>query len=384
MNESSFSSLVYALFLALMIERHAFAVIVGQGPGFVGLISILAFLGSTVLFILKMDTVTYKLTRSTFFFSILTILLFLYGALSTFINGENQFGLLIELFALVILFFIGRSLSPFTFRYMVYFCISVSTALSIILILDRGYVFSSGINYLLVSIPIGLGVLLSLCLMFSEDRFLFKVFLLVCCLISFVSLFYLQSRAVFLSVVIFSFFIYMYSSKNNFLNYKNLLFLFFLILLMSYKSEYLIVFYEDSSLFYRLDALFAGTSHEPRSELYSSYFSHLNEFYFSGFGLGGTEAGLYSNTIEKYPHNLVLEFWSEFGVLGLVFSLSLLFFAFKRKIYLLINSPDSLILVVLYLFFLMNFMKSFSIYQSSVFFFALGLIYNEKLCKVVK
>ncbi|WP_199527039.1 O-antigen ligase family protein [Pseudoalteromonas sp. bablab_jr004] len=381
MKISSFSSCINGFLIALLLERHAIAVISGMGPSFAGLISVISFLGICALFMFNIKKPLYKFGYSSFFLSILAFFIFIYSLISTVINGENDFGLLFELLALLILFFVGKALNVTAFNCMAIFCIIISTVLSVYLIVDRGYIFSSGVNYLLVSIPIGTCFLLSLCLSINLNNVILRLLLIVSCIISFTSLFYLQSRAVFLTVIAFSCFIYFYISKDSFLSYKNIVLTSILILFFTYESHTILNFYENSSLFNRLNAFFSGNSHEPRSELYSNYFGHLNEFYFSGFGLGGTESGLYTNTVEKYPHNLILEFWSEFGLLGLIFSITFTLISIKRSYFLLLNHKDSLIVVVLYLFFLMNFMKSFSIYQSSVFFLFLGLLFNHELGK---
>lgn len=382
---NKFCDILIGLFLCVILEKHAIAAIVGENPNFTSLISMVAFCLIVLLFILSQKLNISKVVEPYSFIAFfLVFFIFIYGFVSTILNQMYRFDLLIELFVMVILFFIAKSISLSSFKYLLNSSYLVSSLLAIILMMDRGYVFSGGINYLLISMPLGLTAILSFSNTFTVANPVLKTIYLLCFLVCFSSLFYLQSRAVFLTTIVFilSTYIYYTFHKKNYI--KSVFILFLVVFFVNSFSEIFATFYSESSLHNRLDSFLAGTSNEPRNDIYSNYFSNLDIFYFSGFGLGGTEIGLYSNSEEKYPHNFILELWSELGILGLLFGLFFLIQSFSKCLKLIFIERSGFILILFFMFFLMNFMKSFSIYQASILMISAGFLYNEKLFFKVK
>ncbi|OBT09109.1 hypothetical protein A9267_08845 [Shewanella sp. UCD-FRSSP16_17] len=238
---------------------------------------------------------------------------------------------------------------------------------------------TKGVNYLLLSLPIGISAVLCFHFWNTLNSLFIRLLYLVIGFLCFFGLFYLQSRAVVITVVVFSIVATLIDSSLKTVTIKLIISMVFVFFVFVTFFDSFVGLYESSALFERMNGLITGESSEPRVLLYSDFFSRLNTFYFSGFGMGGTEIALYENTAAKYPHNFILEFISEFGILGGLFSLLITITALLQCVKLVMVDSKNMGLVLFYLFYLMNFMKSFSIYQSTFLFVAFGLLFNSNL-----
>jgi len=118
---------------------------------------------------------------------------------------------------------------------------------------------------------------------------------------------------------------------------------------------------------FRIENMFGNDSSiKGRQVLIQKSSEVISEHFFTGVGAGGAGSALHSN----YPHNLLLEAFIDGGVFA---ALPLLIFLFI-SIYQLIRSKHEdkpwLMLLVLYL--LGGFLKSFSIYEARILFFFIG------------
>ncbi|EOX3898153.1 O-antigen ligase family protein [Vibrio alginolyticus] len=297
-----------------------------------------------------------------------------YAFISTILNQKFEWGKLFELSVLFLFYFLGREIKKediFTLSNIILF---FGFLHSIFLLYDRGYVYSSGVNYLLMSIAVGLSCCISYLRVFYSSNKLKKIFFIFIALVTWLGLFSMQSRAVFLFAfgyyLLLPAFILKGKAKTKFIIFISMS----TFMVISYFYQDIVYFYENSKIYQRMSDLFFNYQNEPRIVTYTTFFSHLSEFWFSGYGLNQTSSNIYVYTIEKYPHNFVLEFWSEFGLLGLSFALFFSFMPFfyifkKRKV-----SEEEYISILIYLYYLMNFMKSFSIYDSSMLFLSAGIV----------
>ncbi len=297
-----------------------------------------------------------------------------YAFISTILNQKFEWGKLFELSVLFLFYFLGREIKKediFTLSNIILF---FGFLHSIFLVYDRGYVYSSGVNYLLMSIAVGLSCCISYLRFFYSPSKVKKIFFILIALVTWLGLFSMQSRAVFLFAfgyyLLLPTFILKGKAKTKFIIFISMS----VFVVISYFYQDIVYFYENSKIYQRMSDLFFNYQNEPRIVTYTTFFSHLSEFWFSGYGLNQTSSNIYVYTIEKYPHNFVLEFWSEFGLLGLSFALVFSFMPFfyifkKRKV-----SEEEYISILIYLYYLMNFMKSFSIYDSSMLFLSAGIV----------
>ena len=196
---------------------------------------------------------------------------------------------------------------------------------SLCIIFYRDYAYSSGVNYLLMSLMIALYTCFSLIAAFNSKKNIFQLLFIVLYLVGWMALFSMQSRATFLFVGIVSILIPNLSLAHSKKIIFNITLVIAISLMISFYFSEIIYIYENSNIHQRMDSLFSDFQHEQRFVTCGLFFDNLDTFYISGYGLGGKTAGIYSNTIEKYPHNFILEFWSEFGLLGLFFSTYIVF-----------------------------------------------------------
>lgn len=363
---------IMTIFLSLMLCNHAIRSIF-----YLNFIYIY-FLGALTFFLIlkiKKAPTMIKMNIIDIIILIFATSLILYSLISTVINGKLELNKIFELAVLFLVYFISREIKQENIKTIVYIIFFWGLLHSIFLIVDRNYIYSAGVNYLLMSFTIGLSCCISYIKMFYNNDIKSKAILLSIFIITWAGLFSMQSRAVFLFTLFycatFPFFILKGRKKIHFTVISS----FILIFIIAYFYNDIIHFYENSKIYQRMSELQYDYQHEPRILTYSLFFDKINEFWISGYGLNETSSNVYKYTIEKYPHNFILEFWSDFGLLGLIFSI---FFAFFPLIFFLTKKFDEVMCIssLIYLYYLMNFMKSFSIYDSSMFFLSIGLFYS--------
>jgi len=315
------------------------------------------------------------------FLLIVTVVLCLFAIFSTLINELFEFTKLVEILILPILYVIGRKINKRIWQAICFTILIIGTLSAVTVITQRSYIYSSGVNYLLISLGIGLSACVSLLFFNTKqtNKFLYLMVYLICV----VSLLSVQSRFVFLFVVSYSLICYL---ACNFLlkKYLNLLFALLVFLILSaYFLDFIVNIYNNSQIFNRMSSLFFNFNNEPRFETYQLYFEHISEFHITGYGTGGTFNYVYKAGVlrDTYPHNLFLEFYSEFGLLGILFSGSIMLTSIYRILTNRCLDSYYLAAVTFFIFYFSNFMKSFSIYDSSILFLACGIISNKIFIK---
>ncbi|QHJ13438.1 hypothetical protein FX988_03699 [Paraglaciecola mesophila] len=329
---------------------------------------------SSLIYIGKLIKGDGKLSKQVFisisFFSSILI----YACVSTYYIESPNYTNLFEILACFILFFSARCVNKDSLKVIVFVVLLFSVIQSSMLILNRSYLYSSGINYLLMSFVVALSTCICVPGVLLAKSIKIKILFIVIALINWVGLLSMQSRAAF----IFAFFYLIISPLFLLTNKSKAIYIATLsllgMLIFSYFYKEIIEFYQNSAVYARMFDLISNFENEPRLDVYGRVYNSLGEFYLTGYGLGETTPNLYKYTKDKYPHNFILEFWTEFGFLGLFFSLWLLFIGVKSCFFLNFNKYYNAVAVTMYLFFLMNFMKSFTIYDSAILFFLTGVI----------
>lgn len=327
-----------------------------------------------------------KLTKIDVLLLVVTLTFCIYAGLTTFLNGLNEYSKLVELLILPLLYVIGRKVNLSIWLAICSTIMIIGVIAAIAVITQRSYVYLSGVNYLLISLGIGLSACVSL--LFFNIKKTSRSWYFLAYIICLISLFSVQSRFVFLFVIIYSLICFL--CCNFFLKkYFNLFiaFLFFLVI-GAYFFDTILSIYNNTQIFNRMSSLFSNFENEPRFETYQLYFNHINDFKYSGYGTGGTYEYVYrAGTLrDTYPHNFFLEFYSEFGVLGLFFSSSIILISIFHLLKNKCLDCHYLAAATFFIFYFFNFMKSFSIYDSSILFLACGVISNKifihkRLCK---
>jgi len=365
------------LFVGLLLVNQSIRAILYYN--FIGVFFIILLGIYSYKFILQKQILNIKLNNDDKVIFIVYIALIIYASLTLFETGWNNYIYILELIALFFLYIIGRTINIFSYKIIVSIILMIGFIQAIFLIYNRGYIYDSGVNYLLLSLTIGLYTCLSLLsYIFSKKKY-HKIYFLVLFILGWISLFSMQSRAVFLVVGLYSILMpFIILSVKNKLKLIGFIFTVLMIGVFIYQNQIKEI-YENTIIHERMYELFYNFENEPRFITYGLYFNNFEDFFITGYGINGTKLGIYTSTIEKYPHNFILEFISDFGILGFMFSV----FFISRSFFILLvktkNNFYSLSIFTIYMYYLINFMKSFSIYDSYVLFFAIGLVFNKKL-----
>lgn len=234
---------------------------------------------------------------------------------------------------------------------------------ALILITNRGLIYAGGQNYLLISNVILIGFIIA---SFSGYRKLIIIFLQI---IFIISCLFVQARFSILFAVTF-FCFYWLSSKNLFIKF----FMFLLIFTLSLQSLYFLELMQGFEGVSRL--ISHGIFSNSRILLLEQYFSKIDQFWFTGLGLGQSQ-GLFTGYREAYIHNFALELISEFGVLSVPLLLAVFAaVAYGARNYFPLRKRFKYFPTMFWLFiyFVLTFSKSFSVYDSYIMFFYGGLI----------
>ncbi len=106
---------------------------------------------------------------------------------------------------------------------------------------------------------------------------------------------------------------------------------------------------------------------------YNTAILSINNNLFFGSGLGSSGIILGYGDVYAYPHNMLLEVWLELGFIPFLLLLALYLYCF----YLLFTYPTNslkLTLIIVILFFLLNGLKSASIFEQRYLLFYLGIL----------
>lgn len=363
---------IFGLFSGLFFSIHSIGTIVHINLHYFILL-ILLFVSIFVL--AKKDILNnlYIYKSNVIVFSFLLGLI-LYVLLTYILNPESIMDL-IEFILILLFFFLGKKMNIVSLKYFYFTIIIVTLVQSSLLIFDRGYIYDYGINYLLITLMISPAMMFVYMLLFEKNISLYKKILL-----TFITLIYIfallntQSRTSFLSAILFILIYPVYILESR----KKKYYIFFLVLIISFGANFMYNIYENSVIVERMSNLFLHPENESRIGLYELYFHQMNGMWITGFGIGQGNKIIFANSIDKYPHNFILEFSSEFGMIGIFFIISFLLATFFKLYNLKFKSINIFFKfnTILFLYLLLIFSKSFSIYDSYVLFFSFGLIWS--------
>lgn len=354
------------LFVALYASCNIIASITGINLNYFIMIFIILF------FINEFKIVPLKLKKNNFILIILFFGLLIYSILTLllFIN-ISSLSSFIEMILITMFFLIGKNFKSIDYKIFFSTIIFLSVIQSIFLIIDRSYVFNNLENYLLVTLILGVTNSIIFAKIFENQQVFTRIIWILLYLLEVFAILNMQARGTALFVFIFSLIYPFFQLKG-----RNLItYLFFFIFLFTLIINYVLEIYENSILFTRMNDLFSNFGNEPRFETYGIYFNAMKEMWFSGFGIGQSSYGIY-RVLNDYPHNFILEFGSEFGIIGFVFIIIFIIYTiFKKKYY---NNEENYynmsMIFFIYMFFI--FFKSFGIYDSYLLFLSFGFMWS--------
>lgn len=261
-------------------------------------------------------------------------------------------------------------------------------------------------NYLVITLPLGVSLLSALIFIFFIKEFKIKIICLIFSILLLLGLLNFQARAnlIFpIVILIFLLLISLIKKPSNII--KLALGCLVGVILLRISAQY----FDMDKLIYRVTRLFNDSESEPRIILYSNYWNYINKDFRWILGIGFNEsknalASMYM--IESYPHNFILEIFGELGVVGLSccitiiikscqYSISIMKWMLKniknknsKKI---INKEEKIIscnlVIGCFIFYFLTYCKSYSIYDAYQLFSITGFIvavYTELFRRNIK
>lgn len=251
----------------------------------------------------------------------------------------------------------------------------------------------SGIyNYLVITLPLGLGLSFALVIIMITDTGLWmKLCLVLSIVIQTLALIKFAARGNLIFPIILTAGMLIYKNRRN---PKLLLVSIILVAGLIWMLYFVTIKYGDELLVYRLTRLFEGGKQEKRLPLYRYYITYIFEHanYVIGQGFGAASKVLADGGFhESYPHNFILELVGENGLVGI----ALIIFIFVRLLqseyrYLggnisicdneeVTNQVFAITNAGLF-FYLLTYFKSYSIYDGYQLFIFVSMMLNMSNC----
>ena len=246
---------------------------------------------------------------------------------------------------------------------------------AVVLIIDRSHVIHWILNYLLVGSLLPVAIIYCFGSVWTTERLTAKLFYFSTFCVMFLGLMRVQGRYSAMAAVVGIIIVFI-------LNFRAILrSTFGKILLLALFTQLPNVWTLIKTAHAYKRFLEFNILEFDRIEIFHGYLLIVKNNWISGFGAGGTP----ELAFHFYPHNYILEFFTEFGVIGLGFAILITFAAAINLAltYRLNNSNDRFvaILLVYYVFF---FLKSATIYDAYVLFICFGLALSRSRESVQK
>lgn len=286
--------------------------------------------------------------------------------------------------------------------------IAISTIYALYTIVDFYLIYNNFIlpgvyNYLDITLPVGLGLSFSMTMLLVMKNSRRAVFLFaMASIMQLFSLLRYSARGNLLFPLLSAIILLIYTgltSKKRFL--RNVL----LIVAAGAVMYAFITRFANDNLMYKLVNLFTSTESEGRLAIYEYYVDHLKNAGNFLIGIGFSQSGNVLNAggfAYNYPHNFIMELIGELGVAGmlLIVVIALELFRAEKTWFRVLkeNAMDSNKILVFcfvnagFLFYLMTFAKSYSIFDGYQFYIFIAMILtgnhiepdtfsrNKKLC----
>lgn len=251
-------------------------------------------------------------------------------------------------------------------RCIVYTCTASVLLQSFLLIFNKSHIYSFGLNYLLIAslTPV------VLCYLYyrawSVDNKFFRVLLLSITVFILIALLQVQGRYSLLIALVGILLITIYRFRKIMTSAEGI----FILVIISYTVFDILSYLESSPAIKRTIQLVASGETLDRIVILKIYLNELKNVWFMGFGLGKTP----SFPPYFYPHNFLLEFATEFGMLGVIFIAPLTFLIVKTLFALSLSEREHLFVICLSINYLFFFLKSGSIYDSYTLFAVFSVV----------
>lgn len=263
--------------------------------------------------------------------------------------------------------------------YALYIIVNKSTIYANLLVTGK-------LNYLFVTLPIGLGLSFSLTYLILGKQVVWKkIYYLACSIIQFVSMLNYSARGNLIFPIILIFILMFITSNRDYKHFARNVFIMIILLLV---AIYLFQTFANARLIERMNGFRFNYSSETRLPIYRKYLNYILSSFrvFIGHGFGSSSLILSHVGIDGlYPHNFILQLFGELGLLGLALVIICTIETIGTDVQWyreIAHEKDNRFLVFCLinaglLFYLFTYLKSYSIYSGYQFFIFISLIINK-------
>lgn len=369
-----FISNIDAILLALVICVNCLRVALGLGETTIILYS-LYFLCAAVLLAKYASSFSYILRKNKTInaFFIVVVLIALYALISmTWLPAEKVFLTFLKFLLSLMIGVLAVALPPEKIRIVLDWVIIVNISYSVLLIVIPSMAdtaMGSGLNYLNVTLPLGLAMTITLVraqnsLSNKGDLIMALLWLLVSALF-FVVMVRFVARGVLIFPPVIAILIFLFMKKEHkYISWLLIpLFLGSIILFYNYylqnASDYAV---------HRMMNLVESSEEEDRWVIWGKALKDIvdNLWFIMG---GGIEAFRHISSIHYYPHNIFIQVIGEYGLLGIIISVMVIwnvvkgFVRNKKKAYNAGETDAFYCVIGSYAYYTLTFSKSFSLYD---------------------
>ena len=244
----------------------------------------------------------------------------------------------------------------------------------------------AGLNYLNATLPLGLALTLSLIkslnAISNKGGLVISAFWLSISALFFVALVGFVARGVLLFPPLIAILMFIFMRKEHKYIAWLLIPIFLGVLILFYR------YYMQNASDYaatRMMSLVESSDDEDRWALWSSAIKEIKDNYWYFVG-GGIESFRYNSTIHYYPHNIFIQVIGEYGLLGIIVSIMIIWNVVKGFVRSQVEAnylgkSDLLYCVVgAFFYYTLTFSKSFSLYDGLPLFvfiaLCLSIFYN--------
>jgi len=242
---------------------------------------------------------------------------------------------------------------------------------AVVLIIDRSHVLHWGINYLLVGSLLPIAIIYCFGSVWTTERLVGKIFYFSTFCVMFLGLMKVQGRFSALAALLGIIIVFI-------LNFRVIVRSFFgkiLLFCLFTQLPNIWALIKSANAYRRI--LEFDLEKINRIEIIHDYLLIIKNNWITGFGVGNTP----EHPVYFYPHNYILEFLTEFGVLGVGFAI-LITLAAAMNLYLSYrqNNSNDRFVAILLIYYVLFFLKSATIYDAYVLFTCFGLALSRSRC----
>ncbi len=250
----------------------------------------------------------------------------------------------------------------------------------------------AGLNYLNVTLPLGLALTLSLIMSLNaisnKGGLVISSFWLLVSALFFIALVGFVARGVLIFPPLIAIIMFVFMKKEH--KYISwLLIPMFLGVLFMFYQYYLLNASDYAAN--RMMRFFEASEDEDRWELWSQAIKEIKDNYWYFLG-GGIDSFRYVSRIHFYPHNIFIQVIGEYGLLGIIITIMILWNVVKgfvhSKVYAYYLRESALFYCIMgaFVYYTLTYSKSFSLYDGLPLFvviaFCLAIFYNFRDIRV--